>query len=142
MRKMMAILLLLAGCTSAFDVDMSNFSPLPAVENLDYSRVTPAQSHPYWELRYAFEGGAPTILGAGGTLTRDQLDPAQRAELDAARVPTGFALGCLPGHCYKYVAAVNGSVSLYNTAPALAAFLGDIDSMEEAALMAHARGLY
>lgn len=142
MRKMMAIPLLLAGCTSAFDIDMAGFSPLPDVEALDYSKVEPAASHTYWELRYAFEGSAPTVLGAGGTLRRDQLDPAQRAELDAARPPTGFALSCLPGHCYKYVAAVNGAVSIYNTAEALAAFLGNIDGMEEAALTAHARGLY
>ena len=84
MRKMMAIPLLLAGCTSAFDIDMAGFSPLPDVEALDYSKVEPAASHTYWQLRYAFEGSAPTVLGAGGTLRRDQLDPAQRAELDAA----------------------------------------------------------
>jgi hypothetical protein len=75
-------------------------------------------------------------------LTRDQLAPALRTQLDTTRSPTGFHISCLPGYCYKYVAAVNGAVQLYATAQALAGFLGTIDGMEEAALLAHAHGLY
>jgi hypothetical protein len=142
MRRILVGLLLCAGCSSALDVDIGEFARLPDVADLAYSNIAPAQAHDYWELRYAFEADQPSIVGSGGRLTRDQLSTAQRTALDTTRAPSGFATSCLPGYCYKYIAAVNGAVQLFASPQALAAFLGPIDSMEEAALLAHARGLY
>jgi hypothetical protein len=142
MKRIIASLVLCAACASTFDVDLDEFSRIPDVPDLDYSKVVPAGQHDYWELRFAFDDQTPTILGSGGRLTREQLGVAVRTALDTTRSRTGFAISCLPGYCFKYVAAANGSVQLYTTAPALAGFLGTIDSMEEAALLAHARGLY
>lgn len=142
LRTILVGALLLAGCADTFDVDLGEFMRLPEIAQLDFSRIAPAASYQYWELRYQFEGTVPTILGSGGTRTRDQLDPALRSALDTTRTPSGFAIGCLPGYCYKYIVAVDGGIRVFATRQALADFLGSINSMEEAALLAHAQGLH
>jgi hypothetical protein len=134
---------MLAGCSSALDIDTDDLSRLPSLEQLDYTHITPAESHRYWELRESWGGDAPLkVLGAGGQVPRNQLDAATLAALDSTRPPSGFAISCLPAYCYKYIVAVNGAVRAYATAAALQTFLGSIESMEEAALVAHARNLY
>ena len=143
MNRMIVGIVMLAGCSSALDIDTDDLTRLPSIEQLDYTHVTPAVSHRYWELRASWGGDEPwKVLGAGGQVPRNQLDAATLAALDSTRPPSGFAISCLPGYCYKYIVAVNGSVHAYTTAAALQTFLGDIDSMEEAALVAHARNLY
>ena len=142
MRRITTLCLLAVGCANAFDIDGTEFARLANIRDLDYANVEPAQVHQYWELRYAFEQAPPTVVGSGGTSRRDQLDPAIRAALDTVRPPSGFATGCLPGFCYYYLVAANGSIRTITTPPQLADFLGTVGSLEEAALLAHARGLH
>jgi hypothetical protein len=128
----------LVSCENTFDVDLGSMSAIPEVNTLDFSRVHPASAHEYWELRFSCCDNAPDvnqILGAGGTKTRGQLDAATVAALDAARPENGFSAGCLPGHCFKYIASVNGSVNLHTTRQALLIFLGEINTAEEAVLL-------
>ncbi len=143
MKTTLVAALLLAGCASTLDIDDDDLTPLPSVEQLDYSSIIPAQNHRYWELRESWGNEAPLrILGSGGQVPRSQLDPATIAALDNTRPPSGFAMGCLPAYCYKYVVAVNGNVHTYTTAESLLEFLGEIQSVEEAALVAISRNLY
>lgn len=141
---LLALSLVLAGCkTDILDVDISQFSRLPSLEDLDYSRVSPAAPYEYWELRWTFGGGEGNrILGAGGLRPRNELDPTIIAELDSTLPPSGFFSGCLPAYCYTFIAAVHGSVQVYANRPTLLQFLGQIDSMEEAALVAHTYNLH
>ena len=135
--------LLLASCTNSLGIDDDDLTRLPSVEQLNYSSITPAESHRYWELRESWGGSDPVkILGAGGQVPRSQLDAATITALNDTRPPSGFAMGCLPAYCYKYVVAVNGNIRVYTTAQQLLDFLGPIDSVEEAALIAISRNLY
>jgi len=143
MKSWIAGLLLVAGCSSALDIDEDDLTRLPALEQLDFSSITPAQNHRYWELRQSFGSGSPErIIGAGGQVTRSELDAATIIALDNTRPPSGFSIGCLPGYCYKYVVAVNGTIQTHTTASALLTFLGPIGSLEEAVLVAVSRDLY
>jgi hypothetical protein len=144
MKRMIVGFLLLIGCSSAFDIDADDLTRLPSIEQLDYSAITPAEAHRYWELREGFGAGSGTsrILGAGGTQTRAQLDSATIAGLNNTRPPSGFAVGCLPGYCYKYIVAVNGTIRTYANTAALLQFLGPVEAVEEAALIANAHNLY
>ncbi|HEY0305505.1 MAG TPA: hypothetical protein VGC44_11035 [Longimicrobiales bacterium] len=143
MKRTIVGILLLVGCSSTLDIDDDDLTRLPNLEQLNYSGITPAQSHRYWELRESWgAGGADRVLGSGGQVPRSQLDSASITALNNTRPTSGFAIGCLPAYCYKYVVAVNGTVHAYTSAEALRQFLGTIDSVEEAALVALARNLY
>jgi hypothetical protein len=140
----LALCVAATGCGSeVLDVDISQFSRLPALAELDYSRVTPAESHDYWELRWTFSGGdGNRILGAGGLRPRTELAPDIVAALDSALPPSGFFAGCLPGHCYTFISAVNGTVEVLTSRQQLLQFLGPVGSVEEAALIAHSYNLH
>ena len=130
---------------NAFDVDLDEFDRLPRFEELDFSKVSPGGSFQYWELRHAFGGrvnGTDRIIASGGSRTRPELGAATIAALDSIRPATGYAIGCLPGYCYKFIAAVDTQVRLYNTRESLRTFLGTIDSREEAALIADAHNFW
>jgi hypothetical protein len=143
MNRFLAATVFLAGCSNALGIDDDELTRLPSLEQLDYSRITPAQTHRYWELRESWGAGSPLrILGASGQVPRSQLDSASVAALNNTNPPSGFAIGCLPGYCYKYIIALNGAVQVYANADALLQFLGSVDSMEEAALVAHSHNLY
>ncbi|MEX2529281.1 MAG: hypothetical protein WD960_00780 [Gemmatimonadota bacterium] len=143
---------LIAGCLSAgcnsvtgLDVDLTGFDSLPDVAELDFSAVDPAQEWSYWELRMSW--GMPvgrTVLGVGGTLLEDELPPETRAELEAIDLPSGFAGGCLPSWCFKYIVAVDGTghVVTVSTREELRAFLGVTDSVAEAVLLLDAHGFH
>ena len=71
---------------------------------------------------------------------RLRLLAATRDALDATAPDTGFGEGCLPGTCYRYVVTVDGGdVTALTTRDALANFIGDIDSRDEAILRVAAR---
>ncbi len=148
MKRFTVIVVLLGalatGCTSdMLDVDIDGFSPLPALEELDYSRIVPAGPFEYWEVRWIMSnGGDNRILGAGGTRTREELDSMTVAELDKAAPPAGLSAGCPPAFCYTFVATVNNTVNVIADRPGLLQFLGSIDSVEEAALVAHTYNLH
>lgn len=143
MNRFIGATLFLAACSSSLDVDTDDLARLPDLEHLNYSSIRPAQNHRYWELREAWgSSAAPRVIGSGGQVPRSQLDSAAITALHNARPASGFAIGCLPAYCYKYVVAINGTLQTYASAQQLLQFLGTIDSMEEAALVAHSRSLY
>jgi hypothetical protein len=146
MRKSLAVIAIIVGLAPAacskdtLDVDVSRFARLAEPDSLNYSAVTPGASYQYWELRYAFgaAGGAgDRILASGGTRQRSELSAATLAALQSAAPPSGFFNGCLPGHCYTFILAVDadGAVRVVNTRSTLEQFLGPITSVAEAALI-------
>ncbi len=145
MRGFFTAVVLLAGCSgSTLDIDDDDLTRLPSLEQLDYSGITPAQDHRYWELRESWgDGELGRVLGFGGQVARGALDSASLAALNNTRPPSGFAPSCLPGYCYKYIVAIDdGTAQVYATAARLLEFLGPVESIEEAALIAHSRNLY
>lgn len=136
--------LLVTSCDYLTDIDTSGMDPMPDFADIDFSRIQPAQSFEYWEVRFSWGAGSPrdSVLGSGGTRTRAQIDTATLRVLDSTRPPTGFAQGCLPAHCYMYVVGISNGVKLYSTVDALRQFLAPIQTREEAMLMLRARGFY
>ena len=135
----------LGGCGGVTDVGFSadRYDPIPAPEGLDWGAVDPGASWDYWELRATGPGGDPessTILGSGGAVARSELTESVRAAMDAASPPSGFAVGCLPGHCFRWVVAVEGeAVTVIVSRVELGAFLSPITTPEEAILLATAQ---
>lgn len=124
------------------DVDLADFTAIPALDELDYDEVTPAEETAYWELRWAMSVEDPEVLGASGTPCADATDPdACEAALEALRPDAGFGYGCLPGGCFHYLAVTRGdSVFAVTDAAGLVTFFGAIDASAEAFLVARAAG--
>ena len=145
--RILLLACLLAGCNSVtgLDVDLTRFDALPDVSALDFSTVAPAQEWTYWELRMSW--GTPEdriVLGAGGALSEAELPPEIRLELEDVHLPSGFAGGCLPSWCFKYIVAVDGAgqVVTISTTEELRAFLGSTDSLAEAVLLLDSHGFH
>lgn len=135
----------LAGCGGVTDVGFSadRYDPIPALEALDWGAVDPGEAWDYWELRRVGPGGdaaSGTILGSGGTMARSELSAAVLEAMDAAAPPSGFAVGCLPGHCFSYALAVEGeAVTVIVSRTELGAFLSPITTQEEAIVLGTAQ---
>jgi hypothetical protein len=124
--------------TSLADVEVGSLDPIPALHDLDWGAVEPAAAWDYWELRRTGPAEHP-VIGSGGALNREELDPDVRGALDATVPSSGFSAGCLPAWCYSYVVAVDGEVIVtVNTREALAEFLAPITTPEEAIVLASA----
>lgn len=132
------------GCQdpSGVGFDAAEFDPIPQLEALDWTAVEPAEDWDYWEFR---AGGVPVdgeLLGSGGRLSRDDLEPDVLAALDATRPETGFSQGCPPAFCYRYVLAVLGrDVVAITDRAGLRTFLAPVTTREEAILLVSARDL-
>ena len=144
-RATLLLALALAGCSSSsgLDFDRSDHDPIPPVETLDYARLTPAEEWDRWELRLDAVGGVVDgVVGGGGPLLRDELEPEARAAFVAVAPQAGFAWGC-DGGCFKYVAAVrDGVVSTFTTVPALRTFLGERADLVEVVILLDALGFH
>jgi hypothetical protein len=128
------------------DVDAAQFSRLADVDSMQHSRIIPAQSYQYWELRYSFGpgSGVDRLLGSGGTRTFNQLAESVQTALRNTTPNSGFSSGCLPAHCFLVIVAVDqaGTVSVVQTRDALLAFLGTLETVEEAALVVRSYNLH
>jgi hypothetical protein len=133
----------LGACSSVTAVDVDEREAIPRVAELDFASVQPAEPWDYWELRWAMDTRADSIVGSGGPVARDQIPPEILAELEGLIPATGFGPGCLPGHCFKFLAAVSGTaVEVRASAQGLREFLGGVGSLVEAALLVDAHGFH
>ncbi len=145
---LVALVLLIAGCKpiTGLDLDMALYDPLPALAAIDFATIQPAQPFPYWELRFSLgaEHGEDEVIGTGGWLPRGNLPPEARATLDEVRLPSGFAGGCLPSWCFKYIVGVDarGAVITIDTVERLTEFVGPVGSLAEAVLLLDAHGYH
>lgn len=136
--------IVLSSCANEItNLDLSNFSQMPTIKELDYKQIQPNQTYDYWELRQAETGKALEILGSGGNKTKAQLSSSVKTTLDSTTTDTGFNIGCQGqgGFCFKYLVTVrDGQVQVLNNATTITNFLGTIDSLPEAALLASSHG--
>ena len=132
------------------DVNLDAFKTLPLLENLDWNQIKSAEAVTYWELRQASSmvelGDTYTVIGATGNKCGAADDKARcLSEFDALRPlpPKGFGADCHPGFCFEYFVSNSGNENkVWNNIDALKAFLGPVDSGEEAALLVNANGFY
>ena len=111
--------------------DITNFSPIPPrfsnQREILYSQINPDSSYDYWEVNEA------------GRLTTYKGDSSKYASL-AKKYHCGregFFVECMPMVCYSYIVAFkNGKPKLICTEKDLATFIGRIDNLEEAILIA------
>ena len=124
-------------------VDFAEFTALPVLAELDATAVEPAVGTELWELRRSDFGEIQEVLVTGGSTGRDGVDSAALAAFDALSPRVGFGILCLPGDCYYFLASVrDGVVEAWTTPEAVRAFLGRIESPEEAALVALAEDFH
>jgi hypothetical protein len=139
------VLAIVAGCGSptGLGVDLTDFERIPSIEALSFSAMQPAAEWDYWELRRGGWGGSDAIVGSGGAVERDALPDDVVAALDSLAPESGFGTSCLPGHCFSYIAAVrDGVVTTVLTVDELGAFLGELETVDEAVLLVHALSYY
>lgn len=133
----------LVGASCGDGVGPVGGEPIPPLRELDFGDVSPAVAYDLWELRRRMDGTPHEVIGAGGTASRDEIDPALLEEFDAASPSSGFGHGCLPGSCFFYFAGLDGTaIETADTVEEGVDFLGSIDSPEEAALVATIHGYY
>ena len=132
------------GCEGdGLDVDFDRLTTIPEVHEIDFSAVTPAAAWDYWELRFHVPSTFDSVVGAGGAFARAMLPPAVLTTLDGLELQFGFAFECLPGACFKFIAAVAGdSVVVFDTTQELEAFLGPFDDVAEAVIAMDAAGYH
>jgi len=141
---MAAVAVIPSGCLSSpTGVDLEDREPIPRVEALDFGGVETAGEWDYWELRWMLPPDGDSIVGSAGRLTRTQLPPRVQDELDPLSPDTGFAQGCRPVHCFKFLAAVSGlEVDVRTTRQGLRDFLGEVQSLTEAVLLLDAHQFF
>lgn len=121
------------------DVDPDGFDSLPGIESLDLARLRPASKFTYLELYRAGSG----VLARTGELCAGASDvPLCRKAFAALRDGEGELGNDGPPFFESVVLLVNrGQVSTRVTSvDALRAFVGDVDTIEEVALVVFALG--
>lgn len=105
-----------------------------SLPDLRYDSLVPYKPVPYWECRLQFSFDY-AVLGSGGT----QPDPFFR--FHKVRTPRGVLSGCLPASCVEYVVVHDqNSNQLWDTEDGLRQFLGPINNIHEAMLLARLSG--
>ena len=135
----------LSGCGSFVDdLDLDTFTQAPAVESFDLSRLKPAESVTYIELRTGYGvPGEDHVVASDGTKCAEATDEAACvAAFDALGSQVGFG-GCADCGDHYYYAVNRGDQSW--TAGSLSELLtlfGTIDAAEEALSIASSQGYY
>ncbi len=135
------LLICTAGCdsTTGLDVDLSAFTQIPSLGELDYGSVVPSADYDYWEYRLAYGDAGFEVLGSAGPSAREELSAELLAVFDTVFPVFASGQACLPGNCYYYIASVrNGAVDAWSGSEGLGAFLGTIDAEADAILLARA----
>jgi hypothetical protein len=147
------VILLLQACTApdtAFpettldDLDLSSFAQIPSVAEIDSGAVPlslqPAAEYDHWQL-CRFEQRDVVVLAQGGSRDQADLPPQVSCYMETTPLQAGFGASCAPAWCFDYIwAADREGVKTLLSIDQLRSFLGDIDTRDEAALLAEASG--
>ena len=153
-----AIVVMLAGCFAApfqdkvapetplSNLDLSSFTQIPGSREIDSGAVPldlqPATGYDYWELRRLKDPNV-IVLAQGGRRGKGELPLDVAAAIERLPKSAGFGAHCLPGWCFDYVVTVSSDgVETLLSAAELRSFLGEIDTRDEAILLAQALGYY
>lgn len=125
------------------DVPAGEFVRLQALDAMDFAVVNWSEPVTYWELRQAAFGGTNfEVVASAGEKCGESADvPTCTGRFDGLRADQGFAVGCLPGACFHYLAINQGEHSSTVTGlDGYLALMAPIENPIEAALVAHAYG--
>ncbi len=130
----------LSGCSSFFEPEQ--FEPI-VLYSSQWAAIQPAQPFDLWELRSVGPDLRHEVVASGGIRAREEIDPETLRTFDRFLVTSGFAQGCLPGHCFSYLISIQGTqIRTWTDPTGLAAFLGPIDAPIEALLLARGHDYY
>jgi len=136
------MLILLTGCASPLEaLNFTGVEILPSLRDLDFKAIKSNQSFDYWEFRQEGGDAELEIITTGGTKTKSELSQSQRTLLNSTSANSGFNVGChgQKSTCYKYIITINNNqIKVWNTATDIADFLGAIENLNEAVLLANA----
>jgi hypothetical protein len=94
-------------------------------------KIIPSRKYKYWECR-RYEDFIPNkIIAKSG-------DTSQQKKIKIIKGNSGFFRQCLPGSCFQFIIAINSkdSIEVIDNEEKLRKFVGDIDNLEEALLIA------
>lgn len=127
------------------DLPLTEYQPLPSLEELDYATVAPAREPTYWELREVRPDEIRVLYTRGELCSA--VEPAKFdacvaafAQLDPRVGFGGRRDGVSPDRSYAIVLDQAGSLRSITSSDDLLAFLGIIESPVEAALRALSLG--
>ncbi len=129
--------LIFAGCS---EDGVDSFDAI--TESFPFSDLSPAMEVDYWELVYTDEWGDNLTLFEQGALCANASDIAACEQaFDTLRSNTGFAVGCLPSYCARYIRYQRSDdIGLVTTAEDVLTFVGEINTRSDALLLAYAYG--
>lgn len=114
------------------DDSVGTFFRLPA--DITYDSLAPAKPFPYWEYRIQFSGDY-VVLGSGGRF------PHEFFRFEKVRTQNGFMSWYENVYSPEYIAVNDGSRNkVWDTKDELRLFLGRIDNIHEAMLVARLYG--
>lgn len=128
------LFLVLIGCTyKKIDIKPDEFRELPAI---NYSEIIPFQPFDCWKLIYSFPPATDSTIFSSANCAKFDYTP------NKYHFP-GFEVGCLPLVCFKYIIANSKeSLKYFSTPDSLRIFLGEIDNISEAQLLANGFDYY
>jgi hypothetical protein len=100
-------------------------------------KIIPSKKYKYWECR-RYEDFIPNkIIAKSG-------DTSQQQKIKAINCNSGFFRQCLPGSCFQFIIAINqnDSIEVIDREEKLRGFIGEIDNLEEALLVAKSYGYW
>jgi hypothetical protein len=139
-----ALLQLLHSC-STDDFDLDGFESIAASDV--FATIQPNRDYDFFEFRLSFCGETTdfSVNHTFGEACKDAEDTAECLDELNNLMPenVGFDIGCLPSCCSRYVVAQENDTNiLFDTIEELKMFLGPIDSVSDALILAEASGYY
>ncbi len=116
--------------------DINKFAPIPPAYHIQraslYNKIIPDSNYDYWEVRF---------LGKIETYKGDRSKYSSVAK--QYKCNSGFFAECAPGVCYTSIVALkNGKAKFVCNEKDLQSFIGRIDNLEEALLIAKTHNLW
>ncbi|MCP4600355.1 MAG: hypothetical protein GY847_07455 [Proteobacteria bacterium] len=129
------------------DLDLASFSPLVSISSMDFANIIPKVDTLYFELRTTWADGGDwesheyNVINQFGTLCTAAEDEEQcLEEFESASTGVGF---CTHGHPaeeeYYLVTHTSKGFETISTVDGVLAFVGDIDSAEDALMLLRAK---
>ncbi len=117
------------------------FQPLPDLGRLDSAKITPAAGPDHWAIRLALAPGGPMEIAYQGA-GRADLDPALAVRIERLDPARSCGEEITPACLFDVVVVREGEVEVFNSPEQIAAFLGEIDSPDEAHLLLNAHDYF
>lgn len=117
-------------------ISLAGFEPLDVNAPLNPDQIEPAATYAYWAIHHYDLDKTDEIVASFGD--KSELSTAVQAQLESLLSPDCLSGEVIPNSCFTYILTVleDGTVERWQQAEEVAAFLGDIDTYQEAMLLA------